>query len=224
MNPIEENFMRKLSPAHVATAVVMAFAATAASAQAVTSGGVARGAVATGSAPTTTTNPTTVSGSSNTGSGMANSAAETAAASTTPTPASNNGLNVNSLGTTNTGTATTGTSTGGTTGTTGTASSLPLGIVPGNLGFTGLAPTDANGNPIVGNPSGNVVVQVAPNSAATGGTTITATPLLDEVTRAATARELARRNQKKEPRIIGIAPRTDADKTNQMPDDPVIRY
>lgn len=52
----------------------------------------------------------------------------------------------------------------------------------------------------------------------------TPTPLLNEATRKAQAREEARRASGRESRVFGIAPRTDADKTDQMPDDRVIRY
>jgi len=38
------------------------------------------------------------------------------------------------------------------------------------------------------------------------------------------ARDARRRAQVNEPRVIGIAPRTDRDLTWQMPDDPIIRY
>ena len=42
--------------------------------------------------------------------------------------------------------------------------------------------------------------------------------------RAGMAKALNRRAKGQAPRIIGIAPRTDVDRTDQMPDDPVIRY
>ncbi len=52
----------------------------------------------------------------------------------------------------------------------------------------------------------------------------TQTPLFDQVAREGLAREQRRRARGDEPRIIGIAPRTDADLSWQMPDDKIIRY
>jgi hypothetical protein len=67
---------------------------------------------------------------------------------------------------------------------------------------------------------GTSSVTIAP--AVTAGAS--ATPLLDQATRNEQARELRRRAEGREPRIIGIAPRTDVDRTDQMPDDRIIRY
>ena len=55
-------------------------------------------------------------------------------------------------------------------------------------------------------------------------TSRTPTPTYDMVARAGMAKELNRRARGQTPRIIGIAPRTNVDRTDQMPDDPVIRY
>jgi len=52
----------------------------------------------------------------------------------------------------------------------------------------------------------------------------TQTPLFDQVAREGLAREQRRRARGEEPRIFGIAPRTDADLSWQMPDDKIIRY
>jgi hypothetical protein len=52
----------------------------------------------------------------------------------------------------------------------------------------------------------------------------TPTPLLNAVTNAEINKEARARAEGRTPRIIGIAPRTDVDRTNQMPDDPIIRY
>ena len=216
--------MRKLSPAHVVTAVVVALAAGTAS--------------ATAAAPATTTNPATVTdppAGSTAASGNGDAGLNTSNSNAGAPSGSNNGLNANSLGTTNAGTnalGSTGSGTsaaGNTNATIGTrtkAGNTP-GTLPGNTGFGVVLPTDANGNVAGTPPEGSmngVAAQLPLNSATMGGTTITATPLLDQVTRDATAREASRRKQKQEPRIIGIAPRTDADKTGQIPDDRVIRY
>lgn len=58
----------------------------------------------------------------------------------------------------------------------------------------------------------------------TANTARTPTPTFDMAARAGMAKELNRRARGQSPRIYGIAPRTDADRTDQMPDDPVIRY
>lgn len=63
----------------------------------------------------------------------------------------------------------------------------------------------------------------APNTLVTGNT-LYALPLYDATTKAATARDLRRRAARQEPRIIGLAPRTNADLAYQMPDDRIIRY
>jgi hypothetical protein len=54
--------------------------------------------------------------------------------------------------------------------------------------------------------------------------TSVSTPLLDATTRSATAREINRRNRGQSGTVHGIAPRTDNDRTDQMPDDRIIRY
>lgn len=60
--------------------------------------------------------------------------------------------------------------------------------------------------------------------AANADPAVTSTPLFELVARQGTAKEAARRARGMEPRVYGIAPRTDRDLTHQMPDDPVIRY
>lgn len=50
------------------------------------------------------------------------------------------------------------------------------------------------------------------------------TPLFELTARQGAEREARRRARGEEPRVYGIAPRTDRDLTHQMPDDPVIRY
>jgi len=74
---------------------------------------------------------------------------------------------------------------------------------------------------------------LAGGNAAMGGSSVTlappapaatATPLLDQVTRTEALKQARRRAEGREPRVIGIAPRTDVDRTDQMPDDPIIRY
>lgn len=143
-----------------------------------------------------------------------------------PTPAGTTSGSTNANTPTNTGSTPSNSSTGTTTGTTNNTTATP-GIVPGNSGFAPVIPTDANGNPInpMPNANGTANGQTQANSGANvTSTTIISTPLLDEATKNAIAREQRRRAQGKQPTIIGIAPRTNADKTDQMPDDKVIRY
>ncbi len=62
----------------------------------------------------------------------------------------------------------------------------------------------------------------AGTSAATAAST--RTPLPNEITRSELDHEARDRARRDTPRVIGIAPRTDADRTDEMPDDPIIRY
>lgn len=94
-------------------------------------------------------------------------------------------------------------------------------FVPGatTAGFTG-GPDAGNGVNANGERLGNggadfrgsVVAQSTP------------TPIFDAVAARALARQQARRARGDQPRIIGMAPRTERDLTHQMPDDPIIRY
>ena len=72
-----------------------------------------------------------------------------------------------------------------------------------------------------GTAVGGTALAISPGLPASRGS---ATPLLDQATRNAAQREERRRADGNPPRIIGIAPRTDADRTDEMPDDPIIRY
>lgn len=72
----------------------------------------------------------------------------------------------------------------------------------------------ATGERIAGDNGGTVAANAAP----------TPTPIFELTARQGAAREARRRARGEEPRVYGIAPRTDRDLTHQMPDDPVIRY
>jgi hypothetical protein len=72
-----------------------------------------------------------------------------------------------------------------------------------------------------GTAVGGTAIAVSPGL---GSANRSGTPLLDRATRNAEQREAHRRASGNPPRIIGIAPRTDADRTDEMPDDPIIRY
>lgn len=81
---------------------------------------------------------------------------------------------------------------------------------------------DANGERVVslggvGSTRAVAVVPSAPQPSAQ-------TPIYDMATRAATARDASRRARGDTPRIFGIAPRTENDRTDQIPDDRIIRY
>ena len=233
--------MRTLSPLHIATAAVMALAVSTAFAQAP-----ARPQGATALSPRTVALPPTVSTSSPgtsgtpatanatngvTDSGSSNNATTgsttTSLSANTPNaPRSDAALGQSvgqtsagsndSLGTNNNTTTGSGTSAG-----TGSNSSSSLnsntnrlnGFVPGATGVS----TSENGTTVNVNPSqaGSPVLSLPAT---------TPTPLLNETARRAQVREENRRASGREPRVIGIAPRTNADKTDQMPDDRVIRY
>jgi hypothetical protein len=87
---------------------------------------------------------------------------------------------------------------------------LPAGVVGGG-GYAGGG----------GTAVGGTAVAISPGLAGSAGS---ATPLLDQATRNAARREEQRRATGNPPRIIGIAPRTNVDRTDEMPDDPIIRY
>ena len=119
-----------------------------------------------------------------------------------------------------------------------------LGLSPGQTSSGTLAGNSSAGivnagEPVVGVgatgtlvPEGNVsIIGTGPTGFA--GTAVqqqaapaaqSQTPLFDQVAREGHAKEQRRRARGEEPRIIGIAPRTDADLSWQMPDDKIIRY
>lgn len=112
------------------------------------------------------------------------------------------------------------------TGPTNDASSLgPDSSFPNDSGNTALgAPVDLGAGGVYGAGTeavGGTAVAIAPTAPRVVGS---ATPLLDQATRRAEQREASRRATGNPPRIIGIAPRTDVDRTDEMPDDPIIRY
>lgn len=112
-----------------------------------------------------------------------------------------------------------GTVTSGQEGTTG----LPGGTSLGGVGVVGITGTDmataGAGITANGERAGSPVFTGSANA-----NTATATPLFNATAAQGAAREARRRARGEEPRIYGIAPRTDRDLTHQMPDDPIIRY
>lgn len=198
--------MRKLSPAFIVTSVALALASGSALAQGVRAGT---------SAPSTTASQP--SGSS----GDANGAFRNTPNSPNATPT---GVALGqSPGQTSSGTLAGNSSAGlGVTGndvfnptpgvaTTGNATQAGAGVVTTTMD----AGVNANGERI---ETGSVASAPASAPAATP------TPLFELTARQGAAKEAARRARGEEPRVYGIAPRTDRDLTRQMPDDPVIRY
>lgn len=110
-----------------------------------------------------------------------------------------------------------GTATGNGT-TTGSSAVLPLDVT-GAGGFIGGGVAYGGGGGAAATPAysaGTSTTVVVPAT--------TPTPLLNQVTNTEINREVRERAQGRTPRVIGIAPRTNVDRTNQMPDDPIIRY
>lgn len=117
----------------------------------------------------------------------------------------------------------------------GTSGQTSSGTLAGNSS-TGIVNT---GEPVntgaVGTlvPEGNVSVIGSGGTTGFSGSAVqqqaapaaqTQTPLFDQAAREGLAKEQRRRARGEDPRIIGIAPRTDADLSWQMPDDKIIRY
>ncbi|HET7546677.1 MAG TPA: hypothetical protein VFJ86_02850 [Usitatibacter sp.] len=106
------------------------------------------------------------------------------------------------------------------------SATLGTGNAPTTLTTTGsgLLTTDAVSGAVYGGGGGSIggsAVAIAP---APRGSAANATPLLDQATRRAEQRMQRERAAGAAPRIIGIAPRTNVDRTDEMPDDPIIRY
>ncbi len=111
---------------------------------------------------------------------------------------------------------------------------------PGNIGVPVIGANGATvGNSLVapGVTGGGIAYGMGGGSAAdvpsySGGAAnatvavpaTTPTPLLNQVTATEINKEARLRAQGRTPQVIGIAPRTNVDRTSQMPDDPIIRY
>ncbi len=88
-------------------------------------------------------------------------------------------------------------------------------IIPGDTaGPVGVGGISANGERIGGASGSTVMLQ---------STARTPTPTFDAAARRGT-REIQRQANQRSSPVDSIRPRTDNDRTNQMPDDPVIRY
>lgn len=220
--------MRKLTPAYVVTCVAIALASTAALAQ------LQIQRAGSGSSTSTTAASSGATASQPFTPDFVNNAAADAPFRTTPnTPdATPTGAALGqSPGQTSSGTAAGNSSAGIGAGTAnlgtvnpsganaigaGTTALVPGVTIGGTSGFTGSGTgLNANGERIA---AGNGGSGVAANTANTPA------PLFELTARQGAAREARRRARGEEPRVYGIAPRTDRDLTHQMPDDPVIRY
>lgn len=245
--------MRKLSPAHVATAVVLVLATGAA-------------AAATDSITTTTKNTfvphagTGVNAMAAPGDNTANTTANTTTTApqgnsagtqvtTTVSPTTNDTSGTPSQATfgrdtsfgNDSGNAALGTSPGqtssgtfagnsaigipasgdtltpdnGTLGTNGTNN----GIATGTIGGVGLVGTTGAVVLPSGVPGSSVAVNVNPQTPTVANRT--PTPVFDDAARRGMSQV---QRQARSGRVISQAPRTDNDRTDQMPDDPIIRY
>jgi hypothetical protein len=182
-----------------------------------------------GTAPTTTN-----AGASSTVNGTANSATGTDINNSQPRFGAGGSFS-NDSGNTALGTSEGQTSSGTAAGNSGTG----IGV--------GSTATLGTGTTAVTNPDGSVTVLPSAATAGTAGSTVAIgvpsngaaqaqatpsftiintpnTPLFDQAAREGRAKEARRRARGEEPRVYGIAPRTDNDLTWQMPDDRIIRY
>lgn len=116
------------------------------------------------------------------------------------------------------GTGTDGTGTGGTVGG-GFASGV---VVPGSALVGGVGADGTVGGGITAN--GERFGATATTGSVANANAAAATPIFNATAAQGAARIAQRRARGEEPRIFGIAPRTDRDLTHQMPDDPIIRY
>lgn len=236
--------MRRLTPSYVVTSVAIALASTAALAQLRIQA--APGASATTSTPASSTAPqasTTTSGLGVTAGGCTGTGGSTC---TTTTSADSSGSTSGNTVPSETTPATAG----GAVTTSGTGSqATPLAASSGATASQPFTPDAGSRNLGTVNPSstnlGNTALVPGVTVGATTGSAGTAggvnangervgivvaddatppTPLFELAARQGAEREARRRDRGEEPRIYGIAPRTDRDLTHQMPDDPVIRY
>lgn len=211
----------------------------------------AANANATG-APTTTL-PSATTETTTTGPSSSSSAAS-AGTSSTPSGGSSNAFGTNNTTSVPTnsqpsfgpggsfsndsGNTALGQSTGQTsTGTAAGNSSSGLGagsatLDPNTVGTVGTGPAVTNPDgTVLGTAGVNVVgerTQAATNGAAAPTPSFSnsnvRTPIFDQAARDGRAKDQQRRARGEEPRVYGIAPRTENDLTWQMPDDKVIRY
>jgi hypothetical protein len=108
--------------------------------------------------------------------------------------------------------------------TTGTPDATPSAVVVPGIGFggsTGVIADTGSGVNVNGERIGGAEVRTGVSTTTAANTP---TPNFELTARQGAEREARRRARGEEPRIYGIAPRTERDLTHQMPDDPIIRY
>jgi hypothetical protein len=173
-------------------------------------------------ATNTTTGANRGAASATTNPDMNNSSARFGPGSTFANDSGNSALGT-SPGQTSSGTAAGNSGTG-----IGSTSSATLGT-NGTIGVIGgTATMNADGTVAVLPAAGSTGVATSlPSTAAASQAptyTILNTPNFDQAAREGREKEARRRARGEEPRVYGIAPRTDNDLTWQMPDDRIIRY
>lgn len=238
--------MRQLSPAFIVTSLALAIASGNAFAQ-VSGAGTTRPTTAPAStitgnstvtagsstAPAASTGSCTGTGGSTCSSSTTTSTANSSTAASTPSgpnglsgasvtsPAPSAGVSSSSSSTGGSGIGAMGTNSTNevfnpTAGVAANASGMTSGtVVPGAV-ISVDAGVNANGERGATDNRGAAAVNGTPG--------VTPTPLFELTARQGAAKQAARRARGDEPRVYGIAPRTDRDLTNQMPDDPIIRY
>ena len=172
----------------------------------------------TGSTGTTSSTGTTNSTGTTTGDGIARTPGDFSNANTDPFGPGSTFANVNSAGQASPATAA-GSSTGVGAESIGTTDNSVTN--PNGLGSAFIGPSEIAGG-VVTLPAPALMVAAPASSSDVSATT--STPLLNAVTAQEVRKEQRQRASGSEPRVIGIAPRTNADRTDQMPDDPIIRY
>ena len=185
----------------------------------------------TNTAGSSTSNATSSSSDSTVGSGSAFGTNTTTAVPTNSTPSFGPGGSFsNDSGNTALGTSPGQTSSGTAAG--NSSSGLGAGsatLDPANTGVLGTGPAATNPDGTTLGTGVNVVGERIPaqNGAQQSFSIINAptpTPTFDQAARDGRAKEQARKARGQEPRVYGIAPRTENDLTHQMPDDKIIRY
>jgi hypothetical protein len=241
--------MRALTPAFVATSVVIALAGTAAQAQI---GGAARG---TAPSATTTTTTSTPSNATVGGYGASGSAGTTAGSSVSGTSSGDafTGSSRSATSGQTAGSSVSGTSSGDAFSGSSRGNAPPVGPAAGNNGLSN--PVDRNASGAIFNANGERLfvpeaAGVAAGTYGTGGmvsgspasgysandnagagngaaggtgaadvrTGATTTPELDQAARRE-AQRIRKTVERKGQMMNSIAPRTEVDRTNQMPDD-----
>jgi hypothetical protein len=81
----------------------------------------------------------------------------------------------------------------------------------------------AAGGEVIGTNGERLAVNTVGSVLTAPAATRTPTPTLDAATQAA-QRRLGAKTARQQQQVFSVAPRTNNDRTDQMPDDPIIRY